>query len=265
TVEAEPNFGSNFQKLPFILSYDPSSDLVVTFELPGGSRLDLATIFIPAGATNERATLTVSYPLDLSNYLDGDLDLSILLQSQTTGQLIESLLEALELRTWTSTGTPRLQELNGSILELTNLSEPRLSLDIDAGIFRFTDDSIQVISKKLSRFTNLNLDLISSQGVKKRAVISTRKPAERNRLLYGEFASKPFVLVDLKSTFGNQLVQLQLHKYVRGGNTYLNLAELKLDEFGNASHELNEPLRKRDRIRVLIDGTKVIYHSVVLR
>ncbi|NCX75999.1 MAG: hypothetical protein EBX09_02910, partial [Actinobacteria bacterium] len=154
TVEAEPNFGSNFQKLPFILSYDPSSDLVVTFELPGGSRLDLATIFIPAGATNERATLTISYPLDLSNYLDGDLDLSILLQSQTTGQLIESLLEALELRTWTSTGTPRLQELNGSILELTNLSEPRLSLDIDAGIFRFTDDSIQVLSKKLSRFTN---------------------------------------------------------------------------------------------------------------
>ncbi|MEY3008532.1 MAG: hypothetical protein RL464_197 [Actinomycetota bacterium] len=233
--------------------------------MPGGSRLDLATIFIPAGTTNERATLTVSYPLDPFNYLDGDLDLSILLQSQSTGQLIESLIEALELRTWTPTGTPRLQELDGTILELSNLSEPRLISGVDAGLYRFADSSIQVISKKLSRFTNLNLDLINSQGLNKRAVISIRKPGERNRLLYGSFDSKPFVLVDLKSTFGNQFAQLQLHKYIRGGNTYLDLAQLKLDEFGNASLELNQPLRKRDRIRVLIDGTKIIYHSVVVR
>ena len=250
-------------KLPFSLTYDPKSDLVITFELPGGSRLDLATLFFPAGATSERSTLSVSYPFDISRYLDGDLDLSITLRSQITGQLIEKLDEAMELRTWTSTGTPKLQESDGALLNFAELARPILDSNTDSGIYRFSDDSIQIISKKLSRFSNLNLQLSVTDESTKRAVISSRKPGERNRLLYGNFASRPFVLVDLKSSFANHSAQLQLRQYVRGGSKYFAVANLNLDSAGNASLELSQPLLKRDRIRIVIDGKKVIYHSVI--
>ena len=245
---------------------------MVTFELPGGTRLDLATLFIPAGATNSPAKLSVSFPLPASSYLDGDIDLDITLKTLLDGGEISLLNEAFELRTWTPTGIPNLRDENESDFPMELLNRPELSNGIDSGYYQFQDGSIQIISKRLSRFTSLQngkrgviggQQSSSSNGTRFDRSVSARTVWDRNKMLYAFFNSQPYVLVDLRNAFGGKEAIIQLRRYVPGGTTYINLGKVTLSDSGNATFELKNRLLKSDRLRLLIDGERIVFHNVL--
>ena len=249
--------------LPFTVIYDPTRDLVITFELPGGSRIDLATLFIPAFTTSSPATLRVSYPLPGSSYLDGDLDLNISLDSLATGLPIRQLNQAIELRTWTETKDPQLQDEPSLAVSLPLLPRPELTAELDSGFYRYEDGSIQIITKKLSRFSNTSRESSIISGSKRNIKKVIVAAAERNKFFYANFASKPIVIVDLKSAYAGKSAKVQLREYVKGGTRYINLGIVTLNANGDSSLELNKKLLRLDRLRLIVDEKKIIYHTAV--
>ena len=249
--------------LPFTVIYDPTRDLVITFELPGGSRIDLATLFIPAFTTSSPATLRVSYPLPGSSYVDGDLDLNISLDSLATGLPIRQLNQAIELRTWTETRDPRLQDEPSLAVSLPLLPRPELTAELDSGFYRYEDGSIQIITKKLSRFSNTSRESSINSGSKRNIKKVIVAAAERNKFFYANFASKPIVIVDLKSAYAGKSAKVQLREYVKGGTRYINLGIVTLNANGDSSLELNKKLLRLDRLRLTVDEKKIIYHTAV--
>ena len=249
--------------LPFTVIYDPTRDLVITFELPGGSRIDLATLFIPAFTTSSPATLRVSYPLPGSSYVDGDLDLNISLDSLATGLPIRQLNQAIELRTWTETRDPRLQDEPSLAVSLPLLPRPELTAELDSGFYRYEDGSIQIITKKLSRFSNTSRESSINSGSKRNIKKVIVAAAERNKFFYANFASKPIVIVDLKRAYAGKSAKVQLREYVKGGTRYINLGIVTLNANGDSSLELNKKLLRLDRLRLIVDEKKIIYHTAV--
>ena len=257
--------------MPFTFNYDPKADFVVTFELPGGTRLDLATLFIPAGATDFPAKLSVSFPLPATSYADGDMDLNVTLTGSSNGSRISILNQAMELRTWTPTGIPNLRDETNNDFPMQILVKPELVDGVDSGYYQFLDGAIQIVSKRLSLFTTLksggngvtsgNSDDASKTPSSR--INSTRKAWDRNALLYAYFNSQPYVLVDLRNAFAGQEATIQLRRYIRGGTTYINLGRVTLSESGNATYELQSKLLKRDRLRLLVDGQKIVFHNVM--
>ncbi|MEY3317845.1 MAG: hypothetical protein RL540_217 [Actinomycetota bacterium] len=249
--------------LPFTVIYDPTRDLVITFELPGGSRIDLATLFIPAFTTSSPATLRVSYPLPGSSYVDGDLDLNISLDSLATGLPIRQLNQAIELRTWTETRDPQLQDEPSLAVSLPLLPRPELTAELDSGFYRYEDGSIQIITKKLSRFSNTSRESSINSGSKRNIKKVIVAAAERNKFFYANFASKPIVIVDLKSAYAGKSAKVQLREYVKGGTRYITLGIVTLNANGDSSLELNKKLLRLDRLRLTVDEKKIIYHTAV--
>ncbi|MEY3107961.1 MAG: hypothetical protein RL730_312 [Actinomycetota bacterium] len=249
--------------LPFTVIYDPTRDLVITFELPGGSRIDLATLFIPAFTTSSPATLRVSYPLPGSSYVDGDLDLNISLDSLATGLPIRQLNQAIELRTWTETKDPQLQDEPSLAVSLPLLPRPELTAELDSGFYRYEDGSIQIITKKLSRFSNTSRESSINSGSKRNIKKVIVAAAERNKFFYANFASKPIVIVDLKRAYAGKSAKVQLREYVKGGTRYINLGIVTLNANGDSSLELNKKLLRLDRLRLIVDEKKIIYHTAV--
>ena len=72
------------------------------------------------------------------------------------------------------------------------------------------------------------------------------------------------MLVDLKKSFSGKSAVIQLRKYIRGGTVYRTLETLTLNELGDGSYPLSAKLLKQDRLRLLVDGKKIVFHTVIV-
>ena len=253
---------SIFRSLPFEFRYDPSQDLTITFELPGGPRVDLATLHIPQGATGGPALLSISAPSPLTKYRDGELDLEITLRLISTGESLTNVREVIDLRIWSPLNQYQILRLesDNNPVSILDLLEPVLGNGTKSGIYTYQDASSLLLTRSLSRF--VTPWMLLPQELASDPIRSQRERLTRNRLIYWRQAV-PTVIVDLEKRFANQQVQLQLRKYSRGKVFYTTLAKIELDNNADSLFELAKPLKREDRLRLMVSGKPLVFHNVV--
>ncbi len=251
-----------YLQLPFTTDYDPAADLTLTFELPGGTRVDLATLYIPKGATSGPAVVSVSLPSPLERYSDGELDLEINFKLRSNGQLIEIIQQTIQLRLWTglNTNSVLLVENFDSPIAIANLSELKLKSPMTAGVFGFQDGSASILASQLSRFVTPEM-LARAKAAQARPSV-TREPISRNRLIYWVKGGEPSVILDYKKRYAGSDVRLELRRYSKYKFKFIELGKLTFDSEGNGWLALDRPLRKKDHLRVILNDSVFMYHTI---
>ena len=251
-----------YLSLPFVISYDPKIDLTLTFELPGGTRVDLATLYVPKGVTSGPAILSVSLPSPIDRYSDGELDLDIGFRLQSTNQEIETLLRPIQIRMWSrlNSDSVLLIENSSNPVALARLAAMRLDSALENGIFSFKDGTAAILTMKLSRFATPEMLARAKAGIS--LPKSRRDSLTRNRLIYWVNGNTPSVILDYKKQYAGKQAILELRQYTKFRIKFIELGKVEFDKEGNAWLMLKAPLKKQDFLRVVMNKSILMYHTI---
>ena len=248
---------------PLSVRYDPSRELLITFEIPNGNGSNLATVWIPKRATNESARLEIDVDGNEGAFTLDGLNIGIQLIGETSGRLISSLLKPLELRPWFVIKTPRLIEDGNCSPQFIKLRTRYLPSFYVAGYFIDDKGFATLYTRKLSRVSNANLGSNEKLCLVDR-VGFTPDTREFNRVIAANFSPNPYLLINLKDKFANRTVELQLRRSVNGETQITKIATITVNGSGDALLPLSEKVLKSDRFRIRLNKFPLAVKTVML-
>jgi hypothetical protein len=169
----------------------------------------------------------------------------------------------MEIRYWTAYrgNSFVLAEDNSSTRAIELLSIDSSSATQLLGYRVNGDGTYSIFSSFLSDFIASN-DFGTKPVLYKSLRAAINAAAERNRIYYLYTAPKNKVFIDFNSKFASTEVVLEIRRYYFGGLNYSRLINIKLDNQGDGTYVLSNPLLKGDRLRVLVNGTAIKYVTV---
>jgi hypothetical protein len=253
-----------FPVAPTSKRYDPSEDFDFSFQVMGVNSNVLVTILLPQGATDVPADVFVTCLSTPEEVSAGLISLRIDIRRADNGQTITSLKAPMEIRYWHLYQGQSFQliEDSGAVTIINRASSAASVQATDPTYFVQGDGTYSVFLRQLSEVkavANASNPGISSRQ-RLRAFINS--PRERNRIYLLQSGANQKLLIDLATQYGKQKAQLEIRRYLPGTLTYTSLITLQLDTQGDATYVVKKPLLIGDRLRVQINGTKIVYVTI---
>jgi hypothetical protein len=248
---------------PFSVIYDPKKELLVTFEVPSGSSVNLVTLWIPRGATSEDALFSIDLGEGTTAPGSGTLDFKFNLNSVRDGSAILQTKRAIEIRPWFGIETPRLIEPGTCSTRFSELKTRFLPSSRSVGYYVTRDDRIILLTQRLSRVTNSDLFVgekvcLTSSNSSKLALSGI------NRVILTDRTTSPYLAVDLEDKFAGRSIQVQVRRTVTGELETFTIATVRANASGDAIIKLQGELFASDRFRVRVGKLLLPIRTITL-
>ena len=250
--------------LPYRTTYFPDRDLVITFQASGNASGMISTLFIPAGATKFPATLDLSSAISGAGVGEAMLDVEVRLRDLINGQEISTLLKPLELRAWGNVGTPLVFESGKCPQTVPSLQGVTLRGSAKFGFTRYSDGSLTIIAKQLSRFTT-SPEVVAQPSCPFARTAVNSALREQNRVLFMFQEKMQYLLLDFKSSLAGKKIEVQLRRKTEGVVSLTTIGLVTLDESGDGVIIPDSSLKLGDSFRVTSSNRLIPFRTLNIK